>query len=268
MLRAGSIGTLILGTVALGACELSVAEMTARYNALPREIRRDGAEMVVQPVDTSVPEAEVVVAVQALLEREPLCFAWPSLWLTDSERRTYYYARYDLMARDWGAELAAESRRRMQEFVDMGFLTATDRPNLGPGAVEYVLTPDGDTYLRGSPYGTERPQFCAPSQRHLVQIDSSEWGEFGCGNLRVTFQHRADEWPSWARTERSRELVTATWGGLGAIAPGSVSLSRQWHRPDLVPDDMRENGSLRSVCHDGENRVIPGDDLELSPPAQ
>ena len=156
----------------------------------------------------------------------------------------------------------------MQEFVDLGFLTRRERPDLGPGAVEFALTREGTAYLRGSPYGGQRPSFCAPAGRRLVEISSMEWGEFACGSLRVRFTHVANEWPAWARTESARARMAETWAPLGTGVAGTVSLGRQWFRPTEVPSGMSRNGGLRSLCYDAARERITGDDLDLSAPAE
>jgi hypothetical protein len=251
---------------ALGGCAVSdIVSSESEYARMPREIRTGAADMVIERVEADVPRQEVAAAVQALVEREAICFPWPGLWLDASDRRNFYFARYDLMARDWGADVAVSSRQRMQEFVDLAFLTARPRPDLGADVVEYALTPEGLGYLRGSPYGGERPSFCAPSQRRVVEITRMDWGQYPCGNLYVGFTHVVDDWPIWARSESARSRVASTWGPPGAQGEGSVSLSRQWFRRDQVPDGMARNGALRSLCYDAQRQRVVGDDLELAP---
>lgn len=237
---------------------------------MPREIRSGAADMALTSVEQDVPREEVAQAVGALVAQAPVCLAWPTLWLEGSDRRSVYLARFDLMARDWGAEVATESRSRMQDFVDMGFLTMRERSEIGPNVVEYSLTREGSQHLQGTPYGgSGRPSFCSPSQRRLVEITNLEWGQFTCGSLRVQFTHVADAWPDWARTERTRAYLAATWAPIGAVSEGSVSLARQWFRHDRLPRGAR-NGELRSVCYDAQRERVAGDDLQLqavgSPP--
>ncbi len=234
---------------------------------MPREILSGASDMVVAQVEPEVPRAEVLAAVQSLVEQAPLCFPWPGLWIDPGQRRSVYIARYDLMTRDWGEQVAANSRQRMQEFVDLGFLTQRDRPDVGPSVVENNLTPDGALYLRGSPYGAERPTFCAPSQRRVVEITRMDFGRFPCGNLHVGFTHTSDTWPSWARNDAARSRVAAEWGAPGAQSEGDVSLGRQWFRRGELPAGVTQNGGLRSVCYDSERQRVTGDDLALSPPA-
>lgn len=256
-----------LATAVMAACafpDISLPSLELQSGRMPREVRTGSADMVVARVGEDVSREEVARAVQTMVAQAPMCFPWPGLWLDASERRSVFYARYDLMARDWGSMVAANSRERMQEFVDLGFLTASDRPDLGPGVVEYNLTEAGSTYLRGSPYGGERPSFCAPSERRLVEITNMEWGEYDCGNLHVTFAHSADNWPAWARTEASRARIVSTWGPVGVVGQGTVTLGRQWFRRNEVPRG-RDNGELRSVCYDSTLQRVVGDDLELAP---
>lgn len=254
----------VLSGCAAGPLVAPQTDFEREYARMPREIRIGAADMVIEAVGEDVSRDEVLAAVQALVESEPLCFPWPGLWLAESDRRNYYYARYGLMARDWGVEVAISSRGRMQEFVDLGFLTARERPDMGDDVVEYMLTPTGEAYLRGSPYGGQRPSFCAPSQRRVVEITSLEWGRYDCGTLRAGFTHVADDWPDWARTESVRQRVAETWAPPGVELPGSVSLSRQWFRLNRVPSGRR-NGELRSLCYDTARGEVTGDDLELSP---
>jgi len=221
--------------------------------------------MALERVEEGVSPTEVLAAVQMLADRETMCFQWPGVWLDAHDRRNFYYVRYDLMTRDWGGEVAENSRQRLQEFVDMGFLTMRARPDIGADIVEYALTAEGALYLQGSPYGGGRPSFCAPAQRRIVEITSMESGAFACGSLRVQFTHTADGWPSWARTDPVRTRVAQTWGPVNASAPGSVTLSRQWFSREAMPEDMRENGELRSVCLDPTTRAAIGDDMEFAP---
>lgn len=258
-----------LVTAAVAACALGdirLPNLEVQFARMPREVRLGAADMAISRVDEDVSREEVAAAVQSMVQQEAMCFPWPGLWLDASDRRNFYFARYDLMARDWGATTAANSRQRMQEFVDLGFLTARDRPDLGAGVVEYSLTETGATYLRGSPYGGERPTFCAPSQRRVVEVTNMEWGQYDCGSVHVTFTHVADNWPAWARSEEARARIASTWGPVGVASEGTVTLGRQWFRRGQLPSD-RSNGELRSVCYDGARQRVVGDDLELAPAA-
>lgn len=226
----------------------------------PLEIVSGRASSAVQAVESTVARAEVEAAVSALIAAAPICTGWPTLWLDRSERSSEFRARYDLMARDWGAELTQASRERMNEFVSMGYLA--ERSATADGVVLYVLTPAGRAAMRGSPYVQERPSFCSPAERRLVEIVSMEWIESDCGNLRVRFSHTWDDWPVWASAERTRRRLEPTWGAPGAIAEGRVTLSRQWFRADDLPRDV-VNGRLWSVCVDPRQQRAVGDDLEL-----
>jgi len=226
----------------------------------PREIRTGAAENAAQYVESNVSRDEVAAAVQAMIAAEPVCAGWPTLWLQDGGRRTLFIVRYDLMLRDWGAEVAASSQERMAEFVASGFLNIRPREDLGPGAIEYTLTPVGDAALSGSPYSGERPTFCAPAERRLLEITAMEWGQFACGNLHVRFSHVSDDWPSWARAESTRARLAQNWPALGAPAEGAVTLSRRWFSQRERGSDAGR-GELASVCYD-RGRVI-GDDLQL-----
>jgi hypothetical protein len=168
------------------------------------------------------------------------------------------------MARDWGAEVAASSRERMEEFVASGFFTRTERDDLGPGAVQYTLTPAGDDAMVGWPGSSQRPNFCAPGERRLVDVTSMEWGQFPCGNLKVRFSHVSDEWPSWARAQGTRDRLAQMWPALGERSEGSVTLSRFWYSARRT--DGVGRGELTSVCYEG-SRIV-GDDLELFDPPQ
>jgi hypothetical protein len=232
---------------------------------MPREVRTGAADMVIVRVEPTVERAEVAAAVQRLVHDAPLCFPWPGLWLDASDRRHVYYARYDLMSRDWGGEVAEASSQRMQEFVDMGFLTARPRPDRGEGVVEYMLTDSGDAYLRGSPYGGARPQFCPNAERRLVDITNMQFGQFECGSLQVRFTHTGDNWPTWARTAAARERVAATWAPVGETSEGAVTLGRQWFRLNALPSG-EQNGALKSVCYDASRQSVTGGDLSFSPP--
>lgn len=252
--------------LAIAACaELGLDIPDSAGPRPPGEIRTGAAEMALQAVERDIAAEEIARAVQRLVEEAQLCMSWPALWLEDSGRRTQFLARYDLMARDWGAEVTAESAARMQEFVDLGFLTAQARQAVGPGVVLYTLSPEqGQAAMQGSPYGGARPSFCGPSGRRLREITNIEWGEFDCGNLRVNFTHVADDWPAWARTEGARARIAQTWSPPGQSLTGRVTLSRQWYRRDSLPGGDFENGSLRSVCFDPVRTRFAGSDLDLN----
>lgn len=262
-----TIQALALGLLALvlSACA-GMGDVPSRdeFMRTPREIRTGAAESVIERVESTVERAEVAAAVQNIVAAAPLCYPWPGVWLDASDRRNVYFARYDLMARDWGNEVTSASQARMREFVDLGFLTARERPDISPGVVEYNLTSDGIAFLRGSPYGGARPQFCANSQRRVVEVTNLEFGQFDCGSLRVTFTHVGDTWPSWARTEGARQRVDSTWAPPNVPLSGQVTLGRQWFRQGAVPPGV-QNGSLRSLCLDSARQVI-GDDLNLNVP--
>ena len=264
---ARTIQAIALGVFALvlSACA-GMGDVPSRdeFMRTPREIRTGAAESVIERVESTVERAEVAAAVQNIVAAAPLCYPWPGVWLDASDRRNVYFARYDLMARDWGNEVTSASQARMREFVDLGFLTARERPDISPGVVEYNLTSDGIAFLRGSPYGGARPQFCANSQRRVVEVTNLEFGQFDCGSLRVTFTHVGDTWPSWARTEGARQRVDSTWAPPNVPLSGQVTLGRQWFRQGAVPPGV-QNGSLRSLCLDSARQVI-GDDLNLNVP--
>lgn len=228
----------------------------------PRDIRLGLAQMAIVRVEADISRDEVTEAVSGLVAGATICMGWPTLWLEGDGRRTAFNVRFDLMARDWGEDIAADSERRMQEFVDVGYLIKRERSDLGQRAVTFVLTSEGYAALRGSPYAAQRPTFCGASGRRLVDITAMQWGEFDCGSLRVEFTHVADSWPAWARTEGARARIASTWAPIGETMPGSVTLSRQWLRAD-VPGRNR-NGELRSLCYDSAHERIVGDDLNLN----
>ena len=250
--------------VALAAtgCALGNIPTSTDFARLPREIRNGTADMVIEPVEQDVSPDEVNSAVQRIVSSAPVCFTWPSLWLEDQPFRNIYRARYDLMRRDWGAPVAAASQQRMEEFVGMGFISEQARDDIAPGVVDYTLTDLGRTYLSGSPYGGDRPTFCAPSERHVLAITHMEWGHFQCGTLQVRFTHAAPDAPSWARTADARARVAQT-----ADAPqsgeGVVTLGRQWFRQSALPAGVT-NGSLNSVCYDATHKNVVGNDLNLN----
>ncbi|MGE0743141.1 MAG: hypothetical protein AB7O98_17535 [Hyphomonadaceae bacterium] len=249
----------------VAACTVEPLPDRDEFMRIPREIRAGAADMVIERVAPNVSPAEVATAVQRMVADAPLCFAWPGVWLDGSERRrSVFLVRYDLMRRDWGAEAANTSAARMQEFVDMGYLVARE---MGDGAVQYALTNEGFARLQGSPYGGERPSFCAPSQRRVVEVTNIEPGQFTCGSLRVRFTHVADDWPSWARTPSLRERAAQAWAPIGHVESGTVTLGRQWFRQGQTPPG-RVNGELRSLCYDATRQRVTGDDLTLAADAQ
>ncbi len=251
----------LMRAVVLAAFCLAALACAAPTGRLaPAEIRTGVAETATQYVETDVSPDEVAAAVQALIAAAPVCTNWPTLWLDPEFRRTIFRVRYDLMARDWGADVATDSQARMEEFVASGFLTRRQRSEIGPGVVEYELTTVGDQFISGSPYGGTRPKFCAPAERRLVSVTSMEWGRFACGNLQVRFSHVSDDWPSWARAQATRDRLAQTWPAIGAPAEGAVTLSRLWRSDG---EEGVGQGELASVCHDANRRRIIGDDLEL-----
>lgn len=260
-----------LPVLALGAVALSLsacasvldAPSTEEFRRMPPEIRTGSAEMLLEPVESTVSRDEVASAVQRLVGAAPACMPWPGLWLAASDRRSVYVARYDLMARDWGVDVASESKARMDEFVQLGFLSERQRGELSPEAIQYDITEQGAAALKGTPYGGERPSFCGPLERRLVEITALEFGEFPCGNLLVRFTHVADALPSWARTPGAQARVSQAAAPVGVVANGTVSLGRQWFRPGAVPEG-RENGALDSVCYDNARNEVRGDDLDLA----
>lgn len=268
---AHAIRGIAFGVVALllGACAsgLSIPSIPTRaeFMRTPEVIRRGAAETAIVRVEDTVTRTEVAAAVQSLIAAGEICYPWPAIWLDGRDRRGVFLARFDLMSRDWGADVTSPRQQRMQEFVDLGFLTATERPEIGPGVVEYALTPDGVAFLRGSPYGGSRPRFCPNSQRRLVDITDMQFGEFACGNLHVRFTHVADGWPTWARTSAARERVDSTWAPPGVPLNGEVTLSRQWFAQDILPPGV-ENGAMRSLCLDSSRENVIGDDLNLNAP--
>ena len=262
----------VIGLAALvGACLLyacaSVPALTrpARSDTAepPRDIRLGVAEMVIQNVERDVAPAEVVTALQRIVSEARLCLSWPSLWIEGDGRRTVYLVRFDLMERDWGEEVAAESRVRMQEFVEMGLLSVRARPDIGPGAMVFALTREGARVISGSL--RSRLAFCLPPERQVVEITNLEWGVFECGSLRVDFTHIASAWPSWARTEAGRRRAAQVWAEVGVRTPGRVTLGRQWFQPNRLPAGLEINGELRSVCYDEERQRVVGGDLDLAP---
>ena len=260
------IVTALLG-LTVAACAGMELPSSEEFLRVPREIRTGAADSVIVRAEDGVSQDEVLAAVQALVHNAPTCYPWPGIWLGASDRRNVFYARYDLMARDWGEEVMSSSKARMEEFVDLGFLVARERPDIGPGVIEYVPTTDGVAFLKGSPYGGARPQFCPNAQRRVVEILDMQWGQYECGTRRVRFTHIADNWPTWARTEDARQRVAATWAPIGVQSEGTVTLGRQWFRQSRIPPGV-ENGSLRSLCLDSQRENVVGDDLDLNAPVE
>jgi|CXWL01.1.fsa_nt_gi hypothetical protein len=251
------------GALALTMSACASLTPTPEFMRIPRDIRTGAAEMVIERVEQDVSREEVAQALGVMIARAPVCMSWPGLWLEGDDRRNVFFARFDLMARDWGQGIADESERRMQEFVELGFLTKRERPEIGAGAFEYTLTPEGSDFLHGTPYGGDRPSFCAPSQRRLAEIVAIEWGNYDCGGMRVRFTHVADDWPTWARTDGARARVAEAWAPIGAVASGAVTLSRQWFRQNQLPEGVSKNGELRSLCYDSADDRVTGEDLDL-----
>lgn len=256
----------IAACLALAACagapEFGLSEQYA--SPMPYAVRTGAADMVIEAAAPDIAREEVLDAVQRLVADARLCRSWPLLWIEDEGRHNTYLVRYDLMARDWGQDIASASAARMQEFVDLGFLEQRTRPDIGVGAVEYDRTASGGEFLVGSPYaGSSRPEFCAPSQRRVIEITRMEWGRFPCGTLLVEFTHVADAWPTWASTEEARARVAAQWAPPQQVLAGSVSLSRLWFRRGQAPFNGARNGELHSLCYDEGRERLNGDDLNL-----
>ncbi|UPT64975.1 MAG: hypothetical protein M0D54_11080 [Hyphomonadaceae bacterium JAD_PAG50586_4] len=253
--------------LAVFVCAAATAWSQSSTARMPREISSGAREMVVQRVESEVSQAEVLAAVQAQLDRETMCFPWPSVWLDPAQRRRVFIVRFDLMERDWGAEVTARTRARINEFVEMGVLVAREQSDIGPGVIEYRLTRLGDERLVGSP-NSGRMSFCMPSERRVLEVLETQFGDYPCGTLQARFRHVADAWPSWARAQSIQTRINDTWGIIGSPGEGAVSMSRQWFSDD--PPDGRENGQLRSVCFDPEVRAVRGEDMELylAAPAQ
>lgn len=229
---------------------------------MPREIRLGMADMVLQRVEDDVSRDEIVAAIEPLLANAAVCMRWPALWL-EQPRGNRFVVSYGLMARDWGEQAATDAQGYMDEFVSMGFLTAAPAASQDSRAVAYTLTGAGERYLRGQINPGRRPEFCAPAERRLVEITALQWGEYPCGTLQVRFNHVGDDWPAWATSDITRQRLAASWPPIGESSQGSVSLSRQWYRRDVMPAGF-SNGSLHSVCYDASRRAITGDDLNLS----
>lgn len=229
----------------------------------PRELLL-GADMVIQRVEPEVARSEVAEALQHLIADARFCTQMPAVWLAAAERSGRFVARFDLMRRDWGADVAASAQARMEELVAMGFLTRRDVPEVGAGAVEYTLTREGRSHLRGAIDSGQRPAFCPLAERRLVEVTAMEWGQFPCGTVRVRFTHTADAWPHWALTESSRQRLAQTWPPIGENGYGEVSLSRQWFRG--APPRGARNGALVSACLDEDRQRVIANDLNLSAP--
>ncbi len=247
---------------ATSACSMTSPAQQAEFLRTPREVRSGGVDSAVAPVERDVSREEVAAAVRSILERSPICVSWPAVWLNEGPSRSAYVLRADLMARDWGEEVAREGERRMDEFVDMGFMTKRERPELGARVHEYALTPLGRLHLQGSPYGGDRPVFCAPSQRRLIELTRVEFGQFPCGTLRAYFTYTAQDWPAWAQTTAARARIADDIGTIGAVQNGAVSLGRQWYSQTALPAGVT-NGSLQSICYNAQYQRVTGDDLDL-----
>jgi len=144
----------------------------------------------------------------------------------------------------------------------MGFMTKRERPDIGQRVHEYALTPLGRQYLLGSPYGGDRPTFCAPTHRRLIELTNIEFGQFPCGTVRAYFTYSAQDWPDWAHTDAARARIADDLGAIGAIENGSVSLGRQWYSQATLPDGVT-NGSLQSICYSAQAQRVMGNDLDL-----
>ena len=223
------------------------------------------ADMVLQRVEPEVSPEEVLAAIQPMVADARACVSVPAVWLSAPPRAGAFIVRYDLMQRDWGDETARSARARMDELVAAGFLTEEDQPEIGPGVVRYDTTRDGREYMRGTIDSGQRPAFCAPAGRRVVEITGLEWGRYPCGSLRVRFTHVADDWPAWARHEATRARLAQTWPPNGEPAVGEVSLSRQWFTAGRLPRGT-PNGQLISACMDDLGRRVIGNDLNLTPP--
>jgi hypothetical protein len=239
--------------------EFQTNSATAR---VPRELFGTFAEMVIQRVEPEVSREEIYQAVQSLVAESTACLPVPSVWLSAPPRAGAFVVRYDLMQRDWGDDVARNARGRMDELVASGFLTQEDRPEIGAGAVRYDTTREGRDYMRGTIDSGQRPAFCAPAGRRLVEITSLEWGQYPCGTLRVRFTHVADDWPVWARHEATRARLAQSWPAHGETGLGEVSLSRQWFAAGRLPRGVA-NGALISACMDDQRQRVVGDDLTL-----
>lgn len=226
----------------------------------PREIQIGAVDMVIQRVEPDVTRTEVAAAIGPMIANAPVCLRWPTIWM-ERPRRNAFVVRYDLMDRDWGASASNGAEARMQEFVDMGFLTKQSGANAQ--VVTYALTEFGLQHVSGVIEPGRRPSFCGPAERRLVAITAMEWGQYPCGTLHVRFTHDGEATPSWVRSEATRARWTQAWPAANTPVEGSVSLSRQWFRRQNLPAGV-QNGGLRSACYDDRRGEIVGDDLNLS----
>lgn len=231
----------------------------------PRELGTLFAELVIQRVERGVSRDEVFAAVQRILTTAEICVPIPSVWLAAPPHAGAFVVRYDLMRRDWGEQTVSNARPRMDEFVASGFLTEETRDDIGEGVVRYDTTRAGRAYLRGSFNSGQRPRFCAPAERRLVEVSAMEWVDTECGTLRVRFTHVADDWPSWARHVATRERLEQRLPALGAPGVGEISLSRQWFAQGQGPRGIT-NGALISACMDADRERVIGDDLTFLAP--
>jgi len=251
------------GSTPISTSPLLVNVPTGPTARMPSELRTGQANMAIQPVERNVLRAEVAAAVQRMIRAAPICDPMPGLWLEPASRRGAWVVRLDLMARDWGQDVADDARARVAELITLGYFVKRERPDVGPGVIEISITNEGRDHMRGSIETGQSPQFCAPAERRLVEITSMEWGRFPCGTLHVRFTHTADAWPSWANNDASRARLAAEWPALGEVMDGEVTVSRQWFRRSIdIPDDV-QNGALRSLCYDSDHRRVVGDDLNL-----
>ncbi len=250
------VGAAVLLVLAAG-CATATAPAQATGPRAPRDIRQGYYDSAVQAVERDVSREEVAATISAMLANVPVCMRIPGLWLDGEMRHGAFVVRYDLMQRDWGGDVAAEAKRRMDEFVEMGFLDAQ-----GEGETQYAVTALGQSLLRGSFETGNPPSFCGPAPRRLIEITDMEWGAFDCGTLRVRFTHDAESWPSWATSETARNYVVAAMPAPGETAAGSVSLLRQWFA-DENRAQADNNGGLRSLCYYAARRPSERGDLNL-----
>lgn len=265
-MRVLSVALLALAGAACAGGPEPAPQIAADVNGtarMPREIRVGATGMVIQAVEQDVSRQEVAAAIGPMIANAPICMNWPALWI-EQARRTSLVVRYDLMARDWGASAVASAHARMDEFVELGLMSAASGAD--PNIVSYTLTDTGERYLDGAIDAGRRPDFCGPAERRLVEITTLEWGQFPCGTVRVSFTHDGEAWPSWVRSDATRaRLAAAGWPTPETAVNGSVSLSRQWFRRQDLPQGAL-NGGLRSACYDARRQQITGDDLLLSLP--
>lgn len=252
MLRASACVLALLGA----ACASAAPSGTATGAPAPRAVLIGRAAFVFEPIQGEIPADELRAAIAPMVARAAICMRFPGIWLDGEMRLSAFVVRYDLMQRDWGSEVSASARQRMDEFVEMGFLTAAPRGE----AVAYTLTPLGRAMLRGGFGGGRPPSFCGASEHRLLEIVSTERGAFPCGSVRVRFSHVGDAWPSWAASEAARRYVAAAGASPGEASEGSVSLSRRWYARDILPARI-VNGSLGSLCYDARRDLYRGDDF-------